>query len=678
MQTGGSVLACVRRELAESGAASRDLTHLVNEVLAILPQYGPDAACAALVETDEDVQKAVDLLLTRPLPGGRSKKGTAQAGEATSREAARQQTTGASGQSRAKPGAPAWRTGPSQPKARSQASGERAAVSKIQTSAARSRDRELLASALDCWSWWVRTARVVEAQASANYDDVNRTAPREDDFSNFGYGEVVEGGPQTAFDCDARGSAAIRTRSQSCDSYAGWTPQCDPHHGFMTSLGIVGNGSNQVWEPAWDMAMQASSGLDEVTAQDMKEVWGDVPSLFDNVGDGGLGPGVHSHENQPSSNPPMIGSADPNEGYVAVAMPYIQIPQAPCTLTDLDDRQIVEGLAASNRTHMRLLMTAHQVRALLFGAPAGQRHSLCVELYGSLALYGPHQSDLHMVCQQDWARHYVRVNSDIDIVVLLKEGGIATDVMQSLVQRGTWTLVNQTHVPKFSITQFTLSGTDERAASLGIGKTHQLWLDLTCIDNEEEYNRFKRRQQAFMHTFKCIRAKLEYMFGPNGALAFDAYIYLLKGFAQPLQRNAMTGFQATCFGLLCLQLGLYELKCCEPTGLILFECFLRFCSSFFSDDPAQSKHNRLRNYRHCAVDFSLGGRMLPRMNAKWPCEAYFLNCEVQMQTQPTDRVNIAHSIDPVAVCDAARETLKRTASIKEGQLLWAETSEGCN
>ena len=41
-----------------------------------------------------------------------------------------------------------------------------------------------------------------------------------------------------------------------------------------------------------------------------------------------------------------------------------------------------------------------------------------------------------------------------------------------------------------------------------------------------------------------------------------------------------------------------------------------------------------------------------------------------MQAQYSDRVNIAQSVDPRAVCVAARETLMLTATISEGELRW--------
>jgi len=58
------MLASVRAEL---GSSTRDLTALVNQVTSILPQFSDDAVCEALVQVDEDVERAVEFLLSRPI-----------------------------------------------------------------------------------------------------------------------------------------------------------------------------------------------------------------------------------------------------------------------------------------------------------------------------------------------------------------------------------------------------------------------------------------------------------------------------------------------------------------------------------------------------------------------------------------------------------------------------------
>mmetsp|Transcript_73593 Transcript_73593/g.137522 ORF Transcript_73593/g.137522 Transcript_73593/m.137522 type:complete len:673 (+) Transcript_73593:172-2190(+) len=48
--------------------ASRDLTGLVRQVKAILPQFSDDVVCQVLAEEDENVERAIENLLTRPEP----------------------------------------------------------------------------------------------------------------------------------------------------------------------------------------------------------------------------------------------------------------------------------------------------------------------------------------------------------------------------------------------------------------------------------------------------------------------------------------------------------------------------------------------------------------------------------------------------------------------------------
>eukprot|EP00928_Gymnodinium_smaydae_P011981 TRINITY_DN14384_c0_g2_i1.p2 TRINITY_DN14384_c0_g2~~TRINITY_DN14384_c0_g2_i1.p2 ORF type:complete len:464 (+),score=126.10 TRINITY_DN14384_c0_g2_i1:90-1481(+) len=70
-----TLLATVQKELG--APASRDLTALVQQVKAILPQFSDDAVCEALVQVDEDVSRAVECLLSRPPPqkkAGKKKK----------------------------------------------------------------------------------------------------------------------------------------------------------------------------------------------------------------------------------------------------------------------------------------------------------------------------------------------------------------------------------------------------------------------------------------------------------------------------------------------------------------------------------------------------------------------------------------------------------------------------
>lgn len=62
------------------GSNSRDLSRLVKQVREVLPHCSEDICCQALVEADEDVMQAVDLLLTRP-PKPKAKPKKAEKGE---------------------------------------------------------------------------------------------------------------------------------------------------------------------------------------------------------------------------------------------------------------------------------------------------------------------------------------------------------------------------------------------------------------------------------------------------------------------------------------------------------------------------------------------------------------------------------------------------------------------
>jgi len=367
------------------------------------------------------------------------------------------------------------------------------------------------------------------------------------------------------------------------------------------------------------------------------------------VGAGGqVAPGVPASQQAPQAFPAMM---------------YVQIPPAPCSCSNLSDRCIIEGLAASEQTHRRLLRAAHRARSLL--CANGSSQTLALELYGSLALCGARPREGGgQDWWQDWPRHYVRTDSDADLVALLRTGIRPSDLVRRLTGRGRFELVSQTSVNKFSTTHFTL-----RALMEGDSPS-EVSLDLTCIDSVPHFERFKGRQEAFRQAFRAARGQLEASNGACGAMAFDAYIYLLKSFSAKVEGNALSGFQATCLGLFALQLHLYELRCCQPTGLVLFECFLRFCCAFFADSHP-NRCMQLRSYRYCAIDLSLGGRLLPRFSNKWRCEVYLLGVEVQLQTKINERMNITHSVVPEAVFAAAKKTLGETCSVAHGRCLWS-------
>jgi len=66
-----SIFASVNKDL---GANARDLTGLVKQVKDILPQHSDDVICEALIQNDEDVMRAVDLLLSSAFASKAQKK----------------------------------------------------------------------------------------------------------------------------------------------------------------------------------------------------------------------------------------------------------------------------------------------------------------------------------------------------------------------------------------------------------------------------------------------------------------------------------------------------------------------------------------------------------------------------------------------------------------------------
>lgn len=325
------------------------------------------------------------------------------------------------------------------------------------------------------------------------------------------------------------------------------------------------------------------------------------------------------------------------------------------------DRRIIEVLAAADRTHRKLLQTARNVPDVLSGGEGG-RLVENVELYGSLSLDmdEPQDAKAERLWQQDWPSYYVNSRSDVDFVVELKQSASPDDICSRLQKEG-WGVVGQTHVHRFETTQYTLVGSCDEDD----GNSGEVYLDITCIKSPAHFNRFKRRQEAFREAFHEVRSRMEAQFASPGALAFDAYIHLLKAFSAKVPGNALTGFQATCIGLFTLQIGHFRLKPTQSIALSLFEGFLRFCQVFYGDVPAQSQaawSQQALNYQYCAIDLSVGGRWLTRVNMCWRSELYFMATEVKLRTSADERVNVTHSLVPAHVSAEAASLLQRAFS----------------
>jgi hypothetical protein len=328
-------------------------------------------------------------------------------------------------------------------------------------------------------------------------------------------------------------------------------------------------------------------------------------------------------------------------------------------MASFSDRRIIEVLAAPAAIHNRLLETARRVPEIILSDEEGPALSSNVELYGSLSL-DMSPPDTRKLQREDWASYYINARSDVDFVVEVRPDTPPSSIAQRIVDKGPWRIVGHTQVHKFASTQFTLLGSfDEKD-----GDGSQVYLDITCIESSLHYSRFKQRQEAFRKVFCENRQHMEERFDAQGALAFDAYIHLLKAFAAKVPGNALTGFQATCIGLFTLQIGHYRFKPNQSIALSLFEGFLRFCHYFFRDIPARNNgyshcNQYWPHYRNCGIDLSNGGRWLPRMSMCWRSELYFMAAEVKMKTRPDERVNVVHSLDPAQVVVEAQALLSR-------------------
>jgi len=367
-------------------------------------------------------------------------------------------------------------------------------------------------------------------------------------------------------------------------------------------------------------------------------------------------------------------------------------PPPPEAAVSEKDRRIVEALAAPGSVHRKLLQAARQVPQLILDAD--RELAISVELYGSLSLdmMEPEAKESRE-WQQDWASYYVNKSSDIDFVVALRQGVSPSLVLERLLAGGHWKLSGETQVltacvwrpsestqcqevthcrfrhrlflvlwgflvasqvHKFATTQYTLIGVFEDEN----GCSSEVCLDVTCISRAVHFDRFRKRQEAFRKVFSGARSRMASQFGEQGALAFDAYIQLLKAFAAKVSGNALTGFQATCIGLFTLQTFHFRLKPTQSMAMSLFEGFLRFCAIFYSEAPyGPTVYSLAANYQRCAIDLSSGGRWSRRTEHSWRSELYFVAAEEELRTQPDERMNVVHSLDPARVAAEAQSLL---------------------
>jgi len=334
---------------------------------------------------------------------------------------------------------------------------------------------------------------------------------------------------------------------------------------------------------------------------------------------------------------------------------------AKCSASDLADLDVVHKLAAAPERQRRLKKAA-QLSLVAFMKPAGEnRERLKSEMGGSMA---PMPGLSTPGCAEDWPRNYVLTGSDVNIFV---QGGLDSAVkkMQLNDKINGLKLLQRKRLQNLDVLQFTFS-----CNSVDVKHVPEFQSEIIVVSTDDEMKCLKGRQEAFRKVFRDQRVQLEVSFGDAGMLAFDAYIYLLKAFAKTMPEGALSSFQAVSFGLFVLQLGLYKHvtgTAAQPTALLLFECFLRWCGVYFSSQ--WNSDQKLKNYRFSALDLSTGSLTL-RTRSQTKCEAYFVADEVHsLHTHSADRLNIAGSISPQVVHDAAHLALVSHLSVANGELV---------
>jgi len=481
-------------------------------------------------------------------------------------------------------------------------------------------------------------------------------------------------GPKAGDSANGKGAAGGKSGRSNTAATSGGTPGTEPEAGAAAEATAGGEAPVST---AGTRGKENGGGANTTeggagTTATAVGVGGARGSRAKLPGRGGHGGGTERWGNDGNGHPGgsmAPGSQAPGEQIQAQMQPmplpaFALLPQVPSlgpTMDSFSDRRIIEVLAAPEATHRRLLRTARRVPEIL-ADPMEHQLVTSTELYGSLSL-DMSEPNMHRPWKQDWASHYVNGRSDVDFVVQTRHKVAPSAVAQRLLKKGPWRMVGQVQVHKFASTQFTLLGSFEEED--GSGQASEVYLDITVIEQKVHFNRFKSRQEAFRKVFMEVRSCIEAQFNAQGALAFDAYVHLLKAFAAKVPGNGLTGFQATCIGLFTLQIGHFRMKPTQSIALSLFEGFLRFCVSFYSDvlrpelcwPPLGGRHTW--SYRQYAIDLSVGGRWLPRMSTSWHSELYFMTEEVKMHTRPDERMNVTHSLDPTRVSMEALALLNR-------------------
>lgn len=342
--------------------------------------------------------------------------------------------------------------------------------------------------------------------------------------------------------------------------------------------------------------------------------------------------------------------------------------------------QVTFAVAASEGRHRLLQGTALQVQQTLRGLGLPPQS---LSLYGSLALprappAGNMQAPRVGLADKNSDSCYVTAISDIDIAIFLPGDPTVQIVVPRAIQLqmtggAEWRQVQSKHIHRFCVTQWTLVN------ELGVQ------LDLACISDPWHYHIFRVRQGVFRQIFWEVRMQMKERYGMYGTISFDAYVYLLKGFAAFVSRTTLTSFQALCLGMFSLQrletglAGTEQVKA-APTGLCLFAQFLRFCRSFFSESgavectPSGEQKGGFRGYRTMAMDLSQGGQWVLRSEenkshpreragcAERMCAELFISQaegEVGGEAPSVEWLNVLRAMDPRAISGKAATALDR-------------------
>lgn len=327
------------------------------------------------------------------------------------------------------------------------------------------------------------------------------------------------------------------------------------------------------------------------------------------------------------------------------------------------DHSVLAAFAISAERFKALKAAVHEATDLCkIGALSQQ-----LVVYGSVSIErAPSWKEVDDVHGTHDMRCYATNLSDVDIAVLVADSVIAQGIVEGFRDNG-WCEVHCKSMPRLAVAQSTL------VSHVGVH------LDLACISDANQFQRFRARKEAFEAVFSSAHRHMQTKYGMPGGLAFDGYIYLLKAFAAFASRTSCSSFQAVCLGLFVLRRLESNWRCLPivPTALLLFEKFLRFCCAFFSDGPRYKApgDRQLHGHRMCAIDLSGEGRLLRRISMQSSTEMYFAEVERRLCASSSDWSNVLHNFDPGAIKDKAEIALKSWYNEPSLWKVWGSISQ---